>query len=145
MKYKRTQVMLNTPKAINYSGLYYLENIEDKLNQLFKGTAYRVYIGNNDPGRLCISMSEANQIVFDIYIENLDDNIFSYKILGCIDQEHNDFNLVRVSLEGCITHNGKVERFVHFPKLETIKVRFKKIETIEEFFQTETKFQFGSD
>lgn len=145
MKYKRAQVILDTPKAINYSELYYLENIEDILSQLFKGTSYKAYIGNNDAGRLCTSMSEANQIVFDIYIENLEDNILLYKIFGCIDKEHNDFNLCRVSRERCINNNGKAERLVDFPELEPIKVSFKKIETIEEFSQTETKFQFGSD
>ncbi|MBP9778500.1 MAG: hypothetical protein KBD25_04910, partial [Rickettsiaceae bacterium] len=94
------------------------------------------------------TMSQLNAIIDTIEVKmcaNKWDNILLYKIFGCIDKEHNDFNLCRVSRERCINNNGKAERLVDFPELEPIKVSFKKIETIEEFSQTETKFQFGSD
>ena len=107
MEYKQTQVVLNTPEAIKYSDLYYLENVEDILNQLFEETSYKdkVHIGNNEAGRLCIRMTKPSQMVFEVYIENLDDNILSYKIFGDIDLTSGDFILKRISLESCTIHN----------------------------------------
>ena len=143
MKYKQTQVVLNTPEAIKYSNIYYLENVEDILKQLFEETSYKdkVHIGNNEAGQLCANVTKPSQIKFDVYIENLDDNILSYTIFGDIDLNSDDFILNRTSLESFTTHN--IRNVI--PLGSGIKVNLKKIETGEEHSQTETKFAFKNN